>query len=56
MFDIVRENGSISTDMHNFFAQWYTGFSECFADLGDKIDLAIDDDFLENVINLKIFF
>ena len=56
IFEIIREDGTISCDKKEVLTQWYTEFSECFAGLRDNIDLAFDDEFLQKLTDLKSQF
>ena len=56
IFEIIREDGTISCDKKEVLTQWYTEFSECFAGLRDNIDLAFDDEFLQRLTDLKSQF
>ena len=53
IFEIIRQDGTISSDIKEILTQWHTEFSECFAGLRDNIDLAFDDELLQNISNLK---
>ena len=52
-FQIIREDGTISSDVKEVLFKWYEDFSECFAGLREDPDLAFDDSFYEQVKKLK---
>ena len=53
ILEIIRDDGTISTDIQEILTQWHKEFSDSFAGLKDNIDLAFDDEFLENITQLK---
>ena len=53
ILEIIRNDGTISTDIQEILTQWHKDFSDCFAGLKDNIDLAFDDEFLDNITRLK---
>ena len=52
-FEILREDGTISTDVKEVLSKWYTDFSECFAGLREDPDIAYDEHFYQRIIKLK---
>ena len=53
LLEIIRQDGSISTDKKEVLEKWYSDFSECFKGIKDDPDLVFDDSYLESVVNLK---
>ena len=56
LLEIIREDGSISTDKKEVLEKWCSDFTNCFKGMKDDPDLIFDDEFLENVTNLKAKF
>ena len=56
LLEIIRQDGTISTDKKEVLEKWCSDFSECFKGIKDDPDLVYDDDFLENIKNLKASF
>ena len=56
LLEIIRQDGSISTDKKEVLEKWCSDFSECFKGIKDDPDLVYDDNFLESIVNLKAMF
>jgi hypothetical protein len=56
MMEIVREDGTISSDVAEILERWHKDFSQCFQGLKDDPDLAYDDEFLNKITHLKSEF
>ena len=56
LLEIIRQDGSISTDKREVLEKWCSDFSECFKGMKDDPDLVFDEDFLESIENLKCVF
>ena len=56
LLEIIRQDGSISTDKREVLEKWCSDFSECFKGIKDDPDLVFDEDFLESIENLKRVF
>ena len=56
LLEIIRQDGSISTDKREVLEKWCSDFSECFKGMKDDPDLVFDEDFLESIENLKCMF
>ena len=51
--EIVREDGSISTDMQEILERWYTDIARLFSGLRDNPDMAYDDNFYNEILSKK---
>ena len=56
LLEIIREDGSISTDKKEVLEKWCSDFKQCFKGMKDDPDLVFDDEFFENIKNLKAKF
>ena len=56
LLEIIREDGSISSDKKEVLEKWCSDFKQCFKGMKDDPDLVFDDDFFENIKNLKAKF
>ena len=48
LLEIIRQDGSISTDKKEVLERWCSDFSECFKGIKDDPDLVFDDTFLSS--------
>ena len=53
LLEIIRDDGSISSDKKEVLEKWCSDFTKCFKGMKDDPDLVYDDEFLENVTKLK---
>ena len=53
LLEIIREDGSVSTEIKDVLSKWHHDFEDCFRGLKDDPDLVVDDHFLETVTQLK---
>ena len=53
LLEIIRQDGSISTDKKEVLEKWCSDFSECFKGIKDDPDLVFDDTFLESVLKTE---
>ena len=56
VLEIIKNDGSISTDIKDVLSRWHKDISDLFSGLREDTDLAFDDDFLEHVKTLKSEF
>ena len=56
LLEIIRQDGSISTDKREVLEKWCSDFSDCFKGMKDDPDLVFDEGFLESIENLKCVF
>ena len=56
LLEIIREDGSISSDKKEVLEKWCSDFKQCFKGMKDDPDLVFDDEFFENIKNLKAKF
>ena len=49
LLEIIREDGSISTDKKEVLEKWCTDFTQCYKGMKDDPDLVFDYEFLENL-------
>ena len=56
LLEIIREDGSISSDKKEVLEKWCSDFKHCFEGMKDDPDLVFDDEFFENIKNLKAKF
>ena len=56
LFEIIRDDGSISKDKKEVLSKWYSDFSECFKGIKDDPDLVFDEHFLSQITKLKSDF
>ena len=49
LLEIIREDGSISSDKKEVLEKWCSDFKQCFKGMKDDPDLVFDDEFFENI-------
>ena len=49
--EIIREDGSISTDIKEVLIRWYDDISSLFSGLHEDPELAFNEDFYREVLN-----
>ena len=56
LLEIIREDGSISTDVKEILFRWHSDFSKCFQGVQDNPDIVFDDEFYSHICELKSEF
>ena len=56
LLEIIRQDGTISSDLKEVLSKWHSDFSACFKGIKDDPNLVFDDNFLEQITKLKSDF
>ena len=56
LLEIIRQDGTVSSDVKEVLTKWHSDFSACFKGIKDDPNLVFDDNFLEQITKLKSDF